>query len=176
MADRPEECSQCRKPIAAVYKEIVSDLVTCTEMCADCPVLQARLYGTVSIASGKQTPGAEAGVCCGRCGTTLLSVRTGGLVGCSECYTVFDEVLVHELVSQGKVPNRMRKMQENSKKQFLHAGKTPDKAVELSSTSRIVSLNEALKEALKKENYEQAAWLRDQIKALTEKGEHEGTG
>lgn len=66
-------------------------------------------------------------------------------------------------------------MQGKSKKQYLHAGKSPDQTVEVSAASRIVSLNEALKEALKKENYEQAAWLRDQIKALTEKGGHEGT-
>jgi protein arginine kinase activator len=32
-------------------------------------------------------------------------------------------------------------------------------------------LNEALNETLKKEDYEQAAWLRDQIKAITEKTE-----
>jgi len=32
----------------------------------------------------------------------------------------------------------------------------------------MASLNEALNEALKRENYEQAAWLRDQIKNLKE--------
>jgi protein arginine kinase activator len=35
-------------------------------------------------------------------------------------------------------------------------------------------LNEALNEALKRENYEQAAFLRDQIKALMEKTSDEG--
>lgn len=110
------------------------------------------------------------GVCCGRCGTTMLSVRTGNLLGCPECYSVFEEVLMQEL-SERKVPTRIKKMKENTKKPYLHAGKTPDQKADISSASRIVSLNEALKEALKKENYEQAAWLRDQIKALTEKGQ-----
>ncbi len=176
MADRPEECTgQCRRPVAVIYKEIAHDLVVCTEMCSECPVLQAKLYGNTSVGSGKQIVGKEAGVCCGRCGTTLLSVRTGGIVGCPECYDVFNDILIQELIAERKIPNRMQKMKENSKKQVLHTGKAPDKTVELSSTSQIVSLNEALKEALKKENYEQAAWLRDQIKVLTEKGQHEGS-
>jgi protein arginine kinase activator len=136
-------------------------------MCADCPILQGRLYGISSEAKGK-VPNTEAGVCCGRCGTTLLAVRTGGLMGCSECYTVFEEAIASEMISTGKISNRMRNMQESSKKQTLHAGKTPDQKVDLTPANRIVSLNEALKEALKKENYEQAAWLRDQIKAITD--------
>jgi len=174
MSDRPDECSQCRRPVTVVYKEIVADLISCVEMCADCPVLQTRLHGSTTLTSTNQLSGNEAGVCCGRCGTTLLAVRTGGVLGCPECYHVFEEVLVTEMISTGKVPNRVRKMQENSKKQSLHAGKAPDQTIEYSSANRIVNLNEALKEALKKENYEQAAWLRDQIKALTEKGDHEG--
>jgi protein arginine kinase activator len=175
VAEKPDECAgQCRRPATVVYQEIIRDVITCTEMCSECPVLQARLYGTSSLASGKQIIEKEAGVCCGRCGTTLLSVRTGGLVGCSECYNVFNDTLIQELVSERKVPNRMQKMKENTKKQGFHTGKTPDKAVELTSMNQIVGLNEALKEALKKENYEQAAWLRDQIKVLTEKGRHEG--
>ncbi|MCB1084762.1 MAG: UvrB/UvrC motif-containing protein, partial [Chlamydiia bacterium] len=34
--------------------------------------------------------------------------------------------------------------------------------------SRIRDLSEALNQALKGENYEEAAWIRDQINALTE--------
>ena len=163
------ECSsQCQRPNCVIYKEIVGDLVTCVEMCSECPVLHEKLYGTISPGAGMQSTEAQMGVCCGRCGTTMLSVRTGNLLGCAECYSVFEETLMQELLT-AKVPKRMRKMKENTKKPHLHTGKTPDQAADLSSASRIVSLNEALKEALKKENYEQAAWLRDQIKALTEK-------
>jgi protein arginine kinase activator len=38
----------------------------------------------------------------------------------------------------------------------------------INPSSRLLALNEALKETLSREDYEQAAWLRDQIKALTE--------
>ena len=175
VAERPDECAgQCRRPAVVVYQEVVRDTITCTEMCSECPVLQAKLYGSHALTFGKKVLEKEAGVCCGRCGTTLLSVRTGGLVGCSECYNVFNDTLIQELITERKVPNRMQKMKENTKKPIFHTGKTPDKTVERTPTNQIVGLNEALKEALKKENYEQAAWLRDQIKALTEKGQHEG--
>lgn len=60
------------------------------------------------------------------------------------------------------------------KTQPLHVGKTPNKPLTIPSSSRLKTLNEALNEALKKENYEQAAWIRDQIKDLTEKGPNDG--
>ena len=52
--------------------------------------------------------------------------------------------------------------------QAIHIGKFPDQTVKLRLSSRLASLNKALNEALKRENYEQVAWLRDQIKALTD--------
>ena len=44
--DRPLECSECKKPIAVRYTEIVGDTIIHTSMCADCPELQRRLHGT----------------------------------------------------------------------------------------------------------------------------------
>ena len=51
----------------------------------------------------------------------------------------------------------------------LHIGRAPGEANEISPSLRLLALNEALNETLKREDYEQAAWLRDQIKDLTEK-------
>ncbi len=45
------------------------------------------------------------------------------------------------------------------------------KIQEINPSLRILALNEALNEMLKSEKYEQAAWLRDQIKALTDERE-----
>jgi protein arginine kinase activator len=50
----------------------------------------------------------------------------------------------------------------------LHLGRAPGESLAINPTSRLLALNEALKETLNREDYEQAAWLRDQIKALTE--------
>ncbi|MBB64423.1 MAG: hypothetical protein CMO81_05110 [Waddliaceae bacterium] len=55
----------------------------------------------------------------------------------------------------------------------VHVGRAPGQSAEMSPTLRLVALNEALKETLSREDYEQAAWLRDQIKEL--KGEEYDT-
>jgi len=163
MTERPVECGQCKKPAKILYKEIVGNTVTVTEMCADCPILLKKLHG---VSEGK---GAEikeetgAGLFCGHCHTPLEAVKMGNPMGCSECYNIFGDLLVTELIAENKLPKQMEKARRN---QPLHIGKTPDKPVSIPESNRLTTLNEALNEALKKENYEEAAWLRDQIKEL----------
>jgi protein arginine kinase activator len=82
------------------------------------------------------------------------------------CYEVFDDVLISEMLAARKIPPRIA----NAKKTVpVHIGRAPGEIKEISSSLRLLALNEALSDMLKKEDYEQAAWLRDQIKALTEK-------
>lgn len=83
----------------------------------------------------------------------------------------FSDVLINEIANAEKVPAYLRKALISKKTQPVHIGKTPHKPLTIPSSSRLTALNEALNEALKIENYEQAAWLRDQIKALTEKSD-----
>lgn len=166
MAERPVECSHCKKPIKVVYKEIVDQTITCTEMCADCPVLQQKLHGSTPVAPSDSS---EPGLLCGNCHTTLESVKTGNPLGCSECYAVFGDVLVTQLIDSNSIPARLRKSLSYKRAQAIHVGKSPTKGVEVAASSKLLALSEALNEALKRENYEQAAWLRDQIKVLKEK-------
>ena len=171
MADRPVECSHCKRPIKVIYKEMVSDSIICTEMCAECPILEQRLHGqTKAEASTEGLKEGEAGLCCNNCRTTLESVQTGNPLGCPECYAVFADVLITEMLDAEVIPKSITV----KKNQPLHIGKTPNNPLTIPSSSRLTALNEALNEALKKENYEQAAWLRDQIKALQEKGPNDG--
>ncbi|MDN3507080.1 MAG: UvrB/UvrC motif-containing protein [Simkaniaceae bacterium] len=166
MPERPVECSQCKKPPKVTYKEIVGENVTCTEMCADCPILQQKLHGSApeQVESGKEPQGT--GLFCGNCHTPLEAVKMGNPLGCSQCYTIFSDVLVSELTAENKLPKSMETAKRN---QPLHIGKTPDKPANIPSSNRLPALHEALNEALQKENYEEAAYLRDQIKELTEK-------
>jgi protein-arginine kinase activator protein McsA len=82
--------------------------------------------------------------------------------------------LITELISEDAVPSHLKKGIATKKNQPLHIGKSPDHVQTAPSSSRLTALNEELNEALKKENYEKAAWLRDQIKALLEKGSDDG--
>jgi protein arginine kinase activator len=164
--ERPLECSECKKPIAIRYTEIVGDSITHTSMCADCPELQRRLHGTSPKELVANQTGSPAGLECGNCGTTLEEVKRGHRLGCSDCYTVFEDVLLNELQAGNYVPARLTPAKKGPS---IHIGRSPGEQVSISPSSRLLALNEALKETLSREDYEQAASLRDQIKALTEK-------
>lgn len=170
MTERPVECGQCKKPVKVLYKEIVGESITCTVMCADCPILQEKLHGTTpreKPAEGLAETGA--GLCCSNCQTTFEAVKMGNPLGCRDCYTVFGSLLVSELITAGKIPQRIRKSLNTRHPPPIHIGRTPGKEVSAPSSARLTALNEALNEALRKENYEEAASLRDQIKELMEK-------
>lgn len=168
--DRPLECGECKKPIAVRYTEIIGSNITRTSMCADCPELHRRLHRTparlASVALGENTTG----LACGNCGTTLDSLRVGIPLGCSVCYDVFSDILIGEMLAAEKIPARLA----TSKKSIpIHIGRAPGESQAINPSLRLLALNEALTETLKKEDYEQAAWLRDQIKSLTEKTDNE---
>lgn len=175
MADRPIECAgRCKKPLKIIYKEIVGATITVTEMCAECPVYEQKLHGQIKAPATEGLAEGEAGVCCGNCRTTLESVLTGNPLGCPECYLVFSDVLVSALIAEDGIPSHIKKTIATKKTQPLHVGKSPTHTPTQPTSSQLTALNEALNEALKKENYEQAAWLRDQIKALIAKGSDDG--
>lgn len=164
MSERPLECSQCKKAADVIYSEMVGDSVTTTEMCRDCPVLKQKLQGkTVQ----QEAPKKEEGLCCSHCHTSLESVLMGEPLGCKECYAIFQDVLTDQLLESQLISPRL-KPNPASPVPTLHIGKSPHIKDKGENTTRIRDLNEALSEALKGENYEEAAWLRDQINALTE--------
>ncbi len=165
MGDRPVECSHCKKPIKTCYKEVIGEAIFPLEMCEDCPIFQQKLHGKMIQAQENRSEGSS-GLCCGSCLTTLESVKTGNPLGCSNCYTVFADLLTKELVSAHRVPHKLAQEITLKKSISLHMGKSPAKLSSITPSSQLTALNEALNEALKRENYEQAAWLRDQIKDL----------
>lgn len=170
MAERPLDCTECKRPIAVLYTEIVENKMTRTMMCADCPHLEKRLYGTVRKEPLVGDSEKEAALVCGNCGTTLEQIRVGQTLGCTECYEVFSPVLIDDMFKRGKIS---RHLSANKKTQSLHIGRSPGEVTEISPTLRLIALNEALDETLIREDYEQAALLRDQIKALKEKAKED---
>ncbi len=163
--ERPLECGQCKKSISIHYTEIVSKMITHTNMCADCPELQRRLHGSGSSGVGFSRLENVAGLCCGSCGTTLEEVMRGHLLGCEECYEVFGDILITELLSSNKLPARFLGIKKTVP---IHIGRSPGESLSINVSSQLLALNEALNETLGREDYEQAALLRDQIRALTE--------
>lgn len=171
IADRPLECTECHKAVSVWYTEIVGNATTETCMCKDCPELQHRLKGMVPEPGSEETSQeGTTGLCCGDCGTTLNAVRMGHPLGCSHCYEVFADVIFQELKATKHLPAALMKKRRAG---ALHRGRQRGQSQELSPSLQLITLNEALKETLSREDYEQAAWLRDQIKELTEDGDGE---
>jgi protein arginine kinase activator len=91
---------------------------------------------------------------CPQCGMTVRDFQTKGLVGCPDCYTVFGELLTPLIERAHEGANR-------------HVGKVPVTADRtIRKQTGLLRLKRELKEAIEKENYEEAARVRDQIKAL----------
>ena len=98
---------------------------------------------------------AEYGGCtCEQCGMTYAEFQKGGMLGCANCYRAF------------KVPltSLLQRVHGNTQ----HAGRVPGGVRSgVSIRMNIDRLKEKLQQAIADEEYEQAARLRDAIRALT---------
>lgn len=161
--ERPLNCSECRRPIKILYTQVIGKEILRHSLCAQCPELDKLLYGTV--APTTTAPTGEADLICGQCGTPLEAIRKGAPLGCSECYSVFKELLIQELLNSPTVPPTTKQTKQ------LHKGRGPKVKIEMSPSLQLLALNEALNETLAREDYEGAAILRDKIRSLTAKEE-----
>ena len=104
---------------------------------------------TVKAKRGKETA-------CPVCTTTLTQFQSSGRFGCPECYTTFKE----------DVQGLVEKIHDSSQ----HIGKVPTRvSSEISLQKDIRQLQVELKRAVRREDYEKAAAIRDQIRQMEEK-------
>jgi len=98
--------------------------------------------------------GLDADIVCPACGETLDLFRKDALLGCPNDYEVFEKVLAPliEKAHDGATS---------------HRGKVPTRApVETVKQTELLALKQQLAEAVKAEDYETAAALRDKISSL----------
>lgn len=110
-------------------------------------------------------PGAEPSAAgtietCPACGATLADIRASGRLGCATCWSVFDRHL----------RDLLRRLHGATR----HAGAWyDDPAGADDDPARVahlrIRLREALREAVESEEFETAASLRDQLRALEER-------
>ena len=90
---------------------------------------------------------------CSHCGMSLAEFRKGGVLGCAGCYEDFREELKPVLT---KIQGRSQ-----------HAGRRPRGSGEQEARlTRIRELRADMEKAVREERYEDAAELRDRIRAL----------
>jgi len=110
---------------------------------------------------GKYGKAEATGKKCEKCGVFEGQIIKQGLLGCGDCYPFFDERLLPLL----------RRIHGSTR----HTGKVPART---GGRARLVkeinNLKNRLKEAVGREDFEQAAQLRDQIRLLEKRMNEEG--
>ena len=90
---------------------------------------------------------------CPSCGLSESEFRNGGKLGCSECYNVFSDVL-DSILEKIHLSNEYK-------------GKCPQgKSKKISLKKRIQNMQEDMQKAVEKQEYEEAAKIRDAIRKL----------
>jgi protein arginine kinase activator len=92
---------------------------------------------------------------CEMCGIKFIDFRNTGKLGCPHDYTVFREELLHLL--------------ENIHGETRHVGKTPRRLPQSRQTqAELLQLRKQMTQAIHREEYEEAARIRDKIRKLEE--------
>ncbi|ACQ55174.1 UvrB/UvrC motif-containing protein [Clostridium botulinum] len=99
-------------------------------------------------------------ITCPHCGTTYNEFKAKGLLGCSECYKVFNDSIIPII----------KRIHGNVE----HTGKIPEKSGQYIIKQRnLQQLRDKLQKCIKEEEYEKAAEIRDEIKLLENEKEEE---
>lgn len=90
---------------------------------------------------------------CTKCQMTYEELKSGGKLGCDTCYQTFSK--------------EVEALLKNVQASIRHEGKIPKRlGTEIIFKRQTDDLREKLKKAIEEENFEEAARLRDEIRAL----------
>lgn len=151
-------CDSCKQNEAVVHRIVVINGKKHEQhLCAQCAKAAGSLtFKLPSFAELMNVPfqrEADEDEAACECGMTLSRFRETGLLGCPKCYDTFREEL-------GPVIERS----QGGRRQ--HMGVRPAFGAPAQEASELEKLKEALRQAVESEDYEQAAGLRDQIRAM----------
>lgn len=172
-------CNRCQKRDAKIlYTEIINGVKKEQHLCEECatdytsfqmekPLMNSELtlgdllstlldnYNT----SDKKKPGEDLpDLTCNNCGTTFDEFKQKGRFGCADCYRSFN--------------NQLGKTLKSIQGSEIHTGKRPKGLVTTTTDHNLIDIPEIdklslrLQEAIEKEEFEEAARLRDLIKQM----------
>ncbi len=158
-------CQRCKKNNATVHlTDIVKNEKHERHLCDQCASEEGITIKTHTpinqlLASFVlQQSGAQelAGLTCDQCGTTFVEFRNNGLLGCPNDYDAFEKALL---------PLLERAHGEGA---THHVGKVPRGRTDGTEQRQreLMRLRRELSQAVEREDYENAARLRDEIKAM----------
>jgi protein arginine kinase activator len=133
-------CEECYRQKAAPVQKVVDFA----------ELLKGLLHGAL------KEHGAAAQAICPTCGISLAEFRASGRFGCPNDYQVFQEAI--------------RPLLEKIQHSARHVGSVPSRAgTGLQRENELIRLRRALERAVQREEYEEAARLRDRIRTLAGK-------
>ncbi|WP_010245581.1 UvrB/UvrC motif-containing protein [Acetivibrio cellulolyticus] len=157
-------CQNCQKRVANIQvTQVINNAKNVIYLCEQC----ARDEGKIIIGSPLSVNDffsgligfpvrpsvAEQQLVCDKCGMSYEEFKKIGKLGCENCYQVYGDKLMPIL----------KRLHGN----LQYHGKVPKKVYETVKVSKeIDSLKEQLDKAVKSEEYEKAAEIRDKIRAL----------
>lgn len=157
------KCEKCNAREATVlFKQTINGVTTTAHLCHECAALQqgSSFSGAFPFGGnlfeglfGIPSPDKVTQKTCPQCGASWTQIRRDGKPHCAGCYTAFSaelEPTVRSLYGSAS-----------------HTGRSPSRCrVKREKESLVATLRSRLQEAIAAEQYEQAAQLRDEIKAL----------
>ena len=165
------KCQKCGENNANTHiKTIMNGELKDYDLCSEC----AKKMGYTNIFSdmedefssflgsffGNALPARTQATRCEFCGSTYSDIASSGHVGCAHCYELFKDQL---LPSIRRIHGNTTHCGKNSK---TSASAVKAKSEEETKEAKIKKLKAKLDEAVKEQNFEKAAELRDKIKEL----------
>jgi len=144
------DCQKCaRKPATVFMTTVVGGDLKKIDLCEDCARSSGAIHPTGFLAADMIIQEAIQAVvpeatACPACGYTLETLQKTGRMGCGVCYEKFSAPLQAALVE--------------SQKDLVHRGKRPAR-----KRATREELEKEMQDHVARENYEEAARLRDRI-------------
>ena len=157
-------CELCKQAQATVHlTEIINDQMSELHLCEACANQKGAQveshFGLADLLSGladfskTQEPEEAASKACASCGMTYDDFRKVGRLGCAQCYQTFKRSL-------GSLLKRIHGSP-------IHLGKSPARLIKpAKAKSELAELRRKLGRAIEKEEFEEAARLRDLIRRM----------
>jgi protein arginine kinase activator len=157
-------CDICKKNVATVHlTQMVEGKTKKVDLCEACskekgvddPTGFSLADLLLGLGAAQEIEQASAGgeIKCPHCGFTQADFKKAGRLGCSECYKVFAEGL----------ESLLKTMHKGTK----HVGKVPQVFRQSQDLAdKLKGLQKKLEKAIANEDFETAATLRDEVKAL----------
>lgn len=162
------KCEKCNQQEASFFlEENLNGQKRTRHLCRECAEAEGLLHKTVGFGEGLFSPlfsevfptlftapvKKQNAKKCDGCGATWQEIAAEGKVFCPQCYGAFGEEL----------ERTVRSMHGN----VTHTGRVPAKlSVKLEKENKKLTLKKELEAAIAAENFERAAILRDEIRAL----------